>query len=62
MKNFESKVLATFPHLVNFGWFVDDMFAIIKSSLKQQFTDHLNALHPCIKFTMEDQVDNKWQC
>ncbi len=41
------------------GRYVDDTFIIIKSSLKQQFTDHLNAQHPSIKFTTEDQVDNK---
>ncbi len=34
---------------------MDDTFVIIKSSLKQQFTDDLNAQHPSIKFTTEDQ-------
>ncbi len=38
---------------------MDDTFAIIKSSLKQQFTNHLNAQHPPIKFTIEDQVYRK---
>ncbi len=38
---------------------MDNTFVIIKSSLKQQFTDHMNAQHSSIKFTMENQVDNK---
>ncbi len=60
MENFESKALATFPHLVKFwGRYVDDTFVIIKSAHKEQFTAHLNAQHPSIKFATEDQVDNK---
>ncbi len=60
MENFESKALATFPHPVKFwGRYVDDTFMIIKLALKEQFTAHLNAQHPSIKFTTEEQIDNK---
>ncbi len=59
MENFKSKTLATFPHTVEFwGRYIHDTFVIIKSALKEQFTTHLNAQHPSIKCTMEDQVDN----
>ncbi len=38
---------------------MDDALVIIKSSLKQLFTDYLNTQYPSITFTIEDQVDRK---
>ncbi len=46
MQHFETRAISTFPHKVKFwGRYVDDIFAIIMFSLKQQFTDHLNTQH-----------------
>ena len=39
--------------------FVDDIYAVIKKILKERFLEHLNSLHPRIKFTKEDAKDNK---
>ncbi len=59
MENFETKVIATFPHQVKvWGRYVDDTFVVIKASLRQQFTDDLNSQHPSIKFTTEPVISH----
>ncbi|XP_019619742.1 PREDICTED: uncharacterized protein LOC109466463 [Branchiostoma belcheri] len=54
MEWFESRALTTFPNPPKV-WvrYVDDVGAVLKSSLIEPFHHHLNSIHPNIKFTKE---------
>ena len=54
MYRLEVKALNTFVDPPRIWWrFVDDIEAVMKSRLFEKFLDHLNSLHPRIKFTIE---------
>ena len=58
MEHFERKAIstATTPRL----WmrYVDDTFVIQQEEHKQTFLDHINKVHPAIKFTVEDNQES----
>ena len=41
------------------GIYVDDTMRIIQGSDVDSFTEHLNSIHPAIKFTVEHEQENK---
>ena len=52
MEEFERKALSAYPNPPRFwGRYVDDIMAVIKKSEIENFTNHINTLHPAIKFT-----------
>ena len=60
MERLEARAIATFiepPKL----WlrYVDDTFAKLKKIFVRRFLEHLNCQHPRLKFTTEEQVDEK---
>ncbi|MFX0618098.1 reverse transcriptase domain-containing protein, partial [Escherichia coli] len=58
MENFEEMALATSPVVPRFyKRYVDDTFTILPSDKITVFLDHLNSIHPKIKFTKE--LENK---
>ena len=59
VQTFESKAITTHQHKVKI-WerHVDDIFAIIKKQHTQEFLNHLNNLHPNIKFSIEAEQDS----
>ncbi len=60
MEDFEERALASFPNPPRFwGCYVDDTFVIIEKEQLTPFTDHINTLHPAIKFTIEKESDSK---
>ncbi|XP_072021883.1 uncharacterized protein [Amphiura filiformis] len=60
MEDFEKKALSSYPNPPRFwGRYVDDTFVIIKKSEVTAFTNHINSLHPSIKFTMEREDDGQ---
>ena len=62
MEEFEKKAIATATSKPGF-WFryVDDTLSSLSHGLDhlQTFLDHINILHPSIKFTFEVQKDDK---
>ena len=60
MENFEKKAINTFIKPPTF-WrrYVDDTIVKQKKEYLDQFLDHLNSIHPRIKFTHEKMLDNK---
>ncbi|XP_055842472.1 uncharacterized protein LOC129909411 [Episyrphus balteatus] len=58
MENFEKKALDSSKEKPRV-WlrYVDDTFCILKNSAILHFLEHLNALHPKIKFTMEKEKE-----
>ena len=60
MEYLEQKVLSTVPHPPRF-WhrFVDDTFVIHKEVNKQDFLQHINSVDPAIKFTVEDNKEDR---
>ncbi len=60
MEDFEERALSSFPQPPRFwGRYVDDTFVIIERDQLTPFTDHINTLHPAIKFTIERETDSK---
>ena len=60
MEWFEERALATAVNPPSF-WqrYVDDTFVIIKKNHVTSFTDHINNVHPSIKWTMEEEKEGK---
>ncbi len=60
MEHFEDLALSTFYSSVNvYGRYVDDTMTVLKRSEVQDFTNHLNSVHPSIKFTVELEEDSR---
>ena len=59
MEWFEETAIQTFMFEVKL-WrrYVDDTMVIICDSLIDDFTSHINSVHPAIKFTSEEEVNN----
>ena len=59
MKDLETKAIRTSstPPKIWRG-FVDDTFTIIKKKNKNSFLQHLNSIHPSIKFTCEEEKED----
>ena len=59
MENFEVEAINTAPH-TPYLWkkYEDDTFAIIKSSQRRDFLDHINSIDKHIQFTSEDQRED----
>ena len=59
MEHFEHVAMTTAPTPPSFwGRYVDDTFGKIKKSAIDSFTNHINIIHPAIKFPVEDEVEN----
>ena len=59
MQTFESTAITTHQHKPKIRErHVDEIFAIIKKQHTQEFLNHLNNLHPNIKFTIEAEQDS----
>ena len=60
MEYLEQKTLSTAPHPPRF-WcrFVDDTFVIHKEANKEGFLQHMNSVDPAIRFTVEDNKQNR---
>ena len=51
-EKFEFKLITSASHPPRVWMqFVDDTFVVIEKDCAQEFTDHINSLHPHIKFT-----------
>ncbi|XP_072020493.1 uncharacterized protein [Amphiura filiformis] len=60
MEHFEELALSSFPTPpVFYGRYVDDTMVILKRSVVDSFTDHLNSIHPAIKFSVEHEQDSR---
>ncbi len=55
MQWFEETALETFPYEISL-WkrYVDDTIVILMDALLDDFTAHMNAVHPAIRFTSEE--------
>ena len=55
MENSESKALSTAPKSTSL-WqrYVHDTFIVMTTSYKSEFLNHINAVEPNIKFTVEE--------
>ena len=58
MECFERKALTTTSTLRHWFRFVNDIFVIQQEDQKQNFLDHINKIHPAIKFTVEGNQEN----
>ena len=59
MEYLEQKALSTAPHPPKFCCrYVDDTFVIHKEANKQGFLQHINSVHPAIRFTVEDNKED----
>ena len=56
MEWFESSAIETFKYEITF-WrrYVDDTIVALCDSLLEDFTSHINSIHPAIQFTREDE-------
>ena len=55
MEDLEVPAIKTSPlHPVLWKRYVDDTFTIIKKVIRSSFLDHLNSIHPNIKFSSEE--------
>ncbi|XP_072042470.1 uncharacterized protein [Amphiura filiformis] len=60
MEHLETLALSSFHSPPTFyGRYVDDTMVILKRSVVEDFTSHLNSVHPAIKFTVEFEQANK---
>jgi len=60
MNGLEREAMETFIDPPRVWWrFVDDVLAIVKTSAKHTYLDHLNRKHERIKFTMEEMKNSK---
>ena len=60
MEDFKRKALASLTTPIKFwGRYVDDTIVIIKRHFIDDFTAHINLLHPSIKLTMEMEENGK---
>ncbi|XP_072025128.1 uncharacterized protein [Amphiura filiformis] len=60
MEHLETLALSSFHSPPTFyGRYVDDTMVILKRSVVEDFTNHLNSVHPAIKFTVEFEQANK---
>ena len=59
MEHFEHVAMTTAP-MPPSSWarYVDDTFVKIKKSAIDSFTNHINNIHPAIKFTVEHEAEN----
>ena len=59
MEWFEEHAIQTFIYEITL-WkrYVDDTIVALDDSLLEDFTTHINSIHPSIKFTREEEVDN----
>ena len=58
MEWFEEHAIQTFIYEISL-WkrYVDDTIVALDDALLEDFTDHINSIHPSIKFTREEEVD-----
>ena len=56
MEWFEERALQTFPYEITL-WrrYVDDTLVALSDALLEEFTAHINQIHPSIKFTREEE-------
>ncbi len=60
MQWFEETALETFPYEISlWKWYVDDTIVILMDALLDDFTAHINAVHPAIRFTREEEEDGR---
>ena len=60
MEAFEGRALSSFanpPHI--WLWYVDDVLAVIKRAILEQFFQHINSQNKAITFTHEREQDTK---
>ena len=59
MEWFEENAINTFMYEISL-WkrYVDDTIVALDDSLLKDFTNHINAIHPSIKFTREEEENN----
>ena len=59
MEWFEGNAINTFMYEISL-WkrYVDDTIVVLDDSLLEDFTNHINAIHPSIKFTREEEENN----
>ena len=56
----DNRALTTFENSPRiYERFVDDIVSIIKRKNLEQFHNHMNALHPKIQFTIEEESDGE---
>ncbi|XP_072023436.1 uncharacterized protein [Amphiura filiformis] len=59
MENFEEKALQSYHNPPKYwGRYVDDIMVIMDKAEVDMFTQHLNSVHPSIKFTVEFESNN----
>lgn len=59
MEDFEDKALTAFHSPPRYwGRYMDDTMTVLKSAVVDEFSEHLNNLHPAIKFTREMEDNN----
>ena len=59
MEHFEQQALSSYPHPPRiWGRYVDDTITIIHKNHIDSFTQHINSIHPSIKFTTEHEHNN----
>ena len=58
MERFEEHAIKSFKYVIT-KWkrYVDDTIVALCDSLLEDFTDHINSIHPSIKFTREEDVN-----
>ncbi len=58
MQWFEDTALDTFPYEISL-WkrYVDDTVVVLMDALLEDFTNHINSIHPAIKFTWEEETE-----
>ena len=60
MEWFEERAIQSFMYEITI-WrrYVDDTMVALCDSLVDEFTEHINSIHPAIKFTREEEVEGK---
>jgi len=59
LQTLESEIVLGHPDILFYKRYVDDVYAVIKSSSKQDILASLNGFHPNIQFTCESEQDNQ---